>query len=87
MAVFATFPDTTELGYTKILLTMSPMGDGDTLSAQEHHAFVTYVLGIYGKSWENVVCLVGDNCNTNKALAPAAFRLLVGVQVIDSTWL
>ncbi|KAG7355610.1 hypothetical protein IV203_000296 [Nitzschia inconspicua] len=78
-AVFATFPDPTkEHRYSKVLLSMSPMGDGDNLTAQEHHAFITDILGVYRKSWENVVCLIGENCSTNKATATAASLPLVG---------
>ena len=78
MAIFVTFPAENELGYSKILLTMSPMGDEDSLSSQEHYDFATYILKLYHKSWENVVCLVGDNCNTNKALADLAHKPLLG---------
>ncbi|KAG7361649.1 hypothetical protein IV203_036750 [Nitzschia inconspicua] len=79
VAVFATFPDPTkEHGYSKVLLSMSPMGDGDNLTAQEHHAFITDILGVYRKSWENVICLIGENCSTNKATATAASLPLVG---------
>ncbi|KAG7354964.1 hypothetical protein IV203_004320 [Nitzschia inconspicua] len=79
VALFATFPDPTkEHRYLKVLLSMSPMGDGDNLTAQEHHAFITDILGVYRKTWANVVCLIGDNCSTNKATATAASLPLVG---------
>ena len=54
IAAFVTFPEMTEPGYSRILLTMSPMGDGDSLTAQEHYDFVTYSLCIsqvLGKCW------------------------------------
>ncbi|KAG7341354.1 hypothetical protein IV203_023305 [Nitzschia inconspicua] len=73
VALFATYPDPTkEHRYSKVLLSMSPMRDGDNLTAQEHHAFITDILGVYRKTWANVVCLIGDNCSTNIATATEA---------------
>ena len=79
MAVFATYVDeSATVGYAKVLLTIAPLGEGVSFTAKDHYDFVTYVLNVYHKTWENVVCLVGDNCNTNKALATIAKRPLVG---------
>lgn len=78
LAVFASYPAKTTNGYDVRLLTFSPMGDECHLDAQEHVKFITYVLELYGKSWDNVICLIGDNCNTNKAVANNASVPLVG---------
>ncbi len=79
VAVFATFPSvSSEHGYSKVLLSFSPMGEGDELTAEMHHTFVSDVLHSYGKSWSNVAALVGDNCSTNKLFAKKADCKLIG---------
>ena len=69
LAVFASYPAPTEKGYAVRLLTVSPLIDESNLSAKEHEEFMSFVPSIYGKPWDNVVCLVGDNVSTNKSLA------------------
>lgn len=61
--------DYVELRYSRYLLAFAPIGDNDSLTAQSHYDFTTHVLTGYGKSWDNVVALIGDNCATNKAFA------------------
>ncbi|RLO12335.1 hypothetical protein DYB28_000238 [Aphanomyces astaci] len=39
--------------------------------------FESFVLELYGKSWKNVVALIGDNCSTNVAFARLAGLPLV----------
>ena len=69
---FATFPsDNKNTGYSKVLLTFSPMGNDD-LTAEMNFEFSSFVLALYGKSWGNVVALNRDNCLTNKAFAQYA---------------
>jgi hypothetical protein len=41
-------------------------------------AVIKGVLTIFGKSWKNVICLIGDNWNVNKALAEKCKIPLVG---------
>lgn len=31
--------------------------------------YMSYVLQLYNKDWDNIVCLIFDNCNTKKATA------------------
>ena len=86
--IFATFPSSTKgakflanpscSAYVKVLLTFSPMGDEDSLNANEHYEFTSYILSLYEKDWSNVVCLVGDNCPTNKAFATKANARFIG---------
>ena len=78
LAVFASFHASNDDGYDARLLTLSPMGDECSLNAQEHYEFLTFVLNLYQKSWANVVCLVGDNMNTNKSIANILGRPLIG---------
>jgi hypothetical protein len=67
-------------GYTKTaLLAFSPLFDESDFTAESHYEFMTNVLeNVFEKSWDNVVCLSGDNCSTNKALATLAGKPLVG---------
>ena len=78
LAVFASFPAEKEIGYSMRLLTMSPMGEEEDLTAPTHLKFIEYILGVYEKTMREVVCLIGDNCNTNKALADLAKVPLIG---------
>ena len=78
MGMFATYASKEPNGYSKILLTFSPMGEEESLGAQEHFEFATFVLELYGKTWTNVASLIGDNCPSNKAFANKARKPLVG---------
>lgn len=78
LAVFATFPIEGSDSYGTRLLTISPMGDETTLTADEHFEFLSYILDMYGKTWSNVVCLIGDNASTNKALSNKAKIPFIG---------
>lgn len=40
--------------------------------------FLEFVLEVYDLTWESVVALIGDNCNTNKALANRIEKQLIG---------
>lgn len=60
-------------------MAFSPLFDESDFTAESHYDFITNVLeNIFQKSWNNVVCLSGDNCATNKALANLAGKPLVG---------
>ena len=54
------------------------MGDECSLSAQKHYDFLTYILGLYSKSWSNVDCLIGDNVRTKKCIANYTGLPLIG---------
>lgn len=78
VGIFASFPDSSENGYAARLLAFSPMGDESSLNSAEHYGFMTFVLTTFGKTWENVICIIGDNCSTNKAVANLAEKPLIG---------
>jgi hypothetical protein len=79
LAVFATFPDVkSESGYMKVLLAFSPMEEEESLNANAHVKFLEYVLQLYGKSWNNVAALIGDNCTTNLSFAGKANTYFIG---------
>ncbi len=78
IAVFASFPFSYAHGVSTRLLTLSPMGGESKLDACEDYQFVGYILDLYGLSWDNVVCLIGDNCNTNRSIANLSNLPLIG---------
>lgn len=78
LGVFATYPSENSVGYERVLLTFSPLQDESSLKAEEHLEFMDYILGLYEKSWDNVVALVGDNCGTNRKTARIVNKPLVG---------
>lgn len=57
------------LGYNYSLLGFESYDKESKLGACELSKYISFTLSVYGKSWDNVVALVGDNCAVNKALA------------------
>ncbi|RHY54374.1 hypothetical protein DYB34_008861 [Aphanomyces astaci] len=78
LATFATFPSSDPIGYTRTLLVFAPIYNEDSLSADVHYKFTVFVLELYGKTWDNVIALIGDNCSTNGAFARRAGVPLIG---------
>lgn len=62
----------------KYLIAFSPLSDETNLSAINHHEFISYVLKLFGKSWNNVTCITADNAAVNKAIADVAQCHFVG---------
>ncbi|KAH9135418.1 hypothetical protein LEN26_006419 [Aphanomyces euteiches] len=54
------------------------MNDKTRMTSDAHLEFMVFVLELYGKSWSNVVALIGDNCSTNIALARKAAVSFIG---------
>ena len=69
VSVFATFPANNKQGYDRVFLACSPMENEECLDANEHYNFLVYVLGVFGKSIDAVVAVVGDNCSMNRAMS------------------
>jgi len=62
-----------------VLLGFSPMLENDfDFTAESHKNFLEFVLRVFDKTLEDVICLVGDNCSTNKRLADICKMPLVG---------
>lgn len=78
MGIFATFPSSLTGTYTKVLLSFAPVGSGESLTAEAHYDHTGNVLSLFKKSWGNVLCLIGDNCSTNRKLARLAKRPFIG---------
>jgi hypothetical protein len=79
LAVFSTFPDSKSItGYKKVLLSFSPLTNEQSLNADSHIAFFEFILDLYGKWWNNVVALIGDNCSTNHSFAGKCKTYFIG---------
>lgn len=60
------------------MLAFSPLLEEDNQTSDNHLELIEFVLELFGKDVSDVICLVGDNCNTNKALADLCDLPLVG---------
>eukprot|EP00171_Calliarthron_tuberculosum_P022692 IDg22692t1 len=59
VAVYASFASSVTRGYSLRLLAISSFEDESSLGAEEHVKFLHYILGMYNKTVNNVVCLIG----------------------------
>jgi hypothetical protein len=53
-------------------------GEVTGMTAQYHLTHLSNVLQSFGKTEENVVCLVGDNCSVNKSMSRLLRVPLIG---------
>lgn len=51
-----------------MFFTLSSFEYKRTQHADEHITFMLFVLGIFGKLFDNVLCIIGDNCKTNQCI-------------------
>lgn len=68
ISVYGTFPSNSSCRYENILLACSPMEHEDTVNATEHYEILQFVLGIFNKTMDHVVTVIGDSCNMNRAM-------------------
>lgn len=83
VGVFASYrniedPMADKHGNCRVLLSMAPLLDERSFTAEEHLHYIKYVLEIYGKTIENIAYLVGDNCSTNRSLSDLSKVPLIG---------
>lgn len=76
VALFATFLKDNE--YYELLLACAPLVKEDDLGADQHLSFVKETLKLYGKSMDNVICYIGDNCPVNQRLSTISNTPLIG---------
>lgn len=62
----------------RVLLGFTAFDDETSFTAKNHKRCLKTILQLFGKTWDNVVCFIGDNCSTNKALADLCKLPLVG---------
>ena len=78
VAIFVSFHADTKVGFEQVMLAFSPMNSETSFRASDHFGFIEWVLGLYGKSLDNVVAVIGDNVSTNQALADMCKKPLIG---------
>lgn len=78
VALIAIFPNVTSNVAEKILLSIAPLFDETSLSAENHKEYVEEILKEYGRSLSNVLFLCGDNCNLNIAISSSTNIPLIG---------
>ena len=61
-----------------ILVSFQPLLDETSLGAASHVALFDAILVSYNLRLDNCVCLVGDNCSTNKCIADTWKVPLIG---------
>ena len=77
VAIFAGFINHAD-EYEEVLLSLQPTFDETDLGADAHIELIESTLEMYSVDPENVVCLVGDNCSTNHAIARRMEIPLIG---------
>lgn len=78
VGVFATYPHENEIGFRRHLFGLSPMGAEEALDANEHYKFVQYVLGVDGKTFDDVPSIIDNNTDTNKSFARMVGQFFLG---------
>jgi hypothetical protein len=79
LAVIATWPDSSNvLNYGKALLSFLTLEDGSDLSASAKKDHLLWVLELFGKNMNNIVCIVCDNCSTNRLTAELLKTYMIG---------
>ena len=78
VAVLASFPADKERWCGISFLSFITFENEIDHSALEHQRYMNRTMHMYGKSWENVVAIVGDNCSVKEKLARDIGRPLVG---------
>ena len=69
LAIFASFETTTSTKYRTRLLAFSPLSNECRLDGEEHVQFIKYVMELFGKSLDDITCLIGDNCSFNNSIS------------------
>lgn len=69
VAGFATYILRKTNAYQHKMIWFSSFEYDDKLSANEHNAFISFILNLYGKKFENLVAILGDKRSTNRSFA------------------
>ena len=69
IAIFAGYKHPKSGEYNEVLLALSPTLEEDDLGADAHIDLFESTIDLYGNSKDDIACIIGDNCNTNKAIS------------------
>ena len=78
IAIFAGYLHHKSGEYNEVLLALTPTLQEDDLGADAHIELFESTIGLYGISKDDVACIIGDNCSTNKAISTRWEVPLVG---------
>ncbi len=78
VCVSATHPPESEIRYNTRLLAFSTFEDSTSQSTKSHVEFLQFVLGVYGKSLDNVIALIADNCSTKRSISECCSKPIWG---------
>lgn len=67
--IVATHHSETALVYHLVFSSVSPLKDKTAQDTDEHNRFYNFVLSVFGKSENNVVMLIEDNCSLKLSIA------------------
>lgn len=77
VAVFATFPKESGLGYSLAYLALSLFKNESSQSADEQMDVLEFVLSFFEKSASMDVAIIGDNCNVNRSVSKKVGNLIL----------
>ena len=69
IALFVTFTNDETRKVEKILLAFSPFQRETSLNADAHIEFIEFVKSVFGKSLDNIVAIIADNCSVNRSIS------------------
>lgn len=78
VAAIANFPANDKKRFDSVCLAFSLLDDETTHDVHEYDQFLSFVIGLFGKSNEGIVAFAGDNCNINRAISNHVDVPLIG---------
>ena len=78
VGVFASYPAANSQGHDSALLSFSPLFPETSFTANDHYQFLEWLLSVYGKTMSDVIAIIGDNAEVNKALFNLCEKPFIG---------
>ncbi len=78
VSTFASLSSSSNFGYSIALLGFSLLENELCQGAESHKECFEFVLNLYGKSFANVIAIIGDKCACNRKLARVVDKALLG---------
>lgn len=77
VGLFSTYNSSNCNGFESVCLSMLFKMNETTQTADQHHEFLSYSLGVSDKGFDNVIALIAENCSTNRSITNRLRKLLV----------
>ena len=78
VSTFSSFSSSSNFKCSISLLGFSPLENELSQGSKIHKGHFDFVLNLYGKSFANVIAIIGDNCASNRKLARIVDKALCG---------